>query len=51
MLEAIQNAMRLPDLRRKILFTLLILVIYRVAAHIPVPGVDLAALDTVFNPQ
>ncbi len=50
MLEAIQNAMRLPDLRRKILFTLFILVIYRVAAHIPVPGVDLAALDSVFNP-
>lgn len=50
MLEAIQNAMRLPDLRRKILFTLLILVIYRVAAHIPVPGVDLAALASVFNP-
>jgi preprotein translocase subunit SecY len=50
MLEAIQNAMRLPDLRRKILFTLFILVVYRVAAHIPVPGVDLNALATVFNP-
>jgi preprotein translocase subunit SecY len=50
MLEAIQNAMRLPDLRRKILFTLFILVIYRVAAHIPVPGVDLNALEQVFNP-
>ena len=35
MLQALQNAMRLPDLRRKILFTLFILVIYRVAAHIP----------------
>src|SRR5581483_10683230 len=51
MLEAMQNAMRLPDLRRKILFTLFILVIYRVAAHIPVPGVDLNALAQVFNPQ
>ncbi len=51
MLQALQNAMRLPDLRRKILFTLLILVIYRIAAHIPVPGVDLAALDAVFDPQ
>ncbi|TAH51104.1 MAG: preprotein translocase subunit SecY [Chloroflexota bacterium] len=50
MLGALQNAMRLPDLRRKILFTLFILVIYRVAAHIPVPGVDLNALETVFNP-
>lgn len=43
--------MRLPDLRRKIVFTLFILVIYRVTAHIPVPGVDLAALESVFNPQ
>lgn len=51
MLDALRNAMRLPDLRRKILFTLFILVIYRVAAHIPVPGVDLAALDQVFSPQ
>lgn len=50
MLSAVQNAMRLPDLRRKILYTLLILIIYRVAAHIPVPGVDLGALDTLFNP-
>lgn len=51
MLEALQNAMRLPDLRRKIIFTLFILVVYRIAAHIPVPGVDLNALETVFNPQ
>lgn len=51
MLQALQNAFRLPDLRRKLLFTLFILVLYRVAAHIPVPGVDLNALSTVFNPQ
>ncbi|OQY97321.1 MAG: preprotein translocase subunit SecY [Chloroflexi bacterium UTCFX4] len=51
MLEAIQNAMRLPDLRRKILFTLFILVVYRLAAHIPVPGVNLDALEQVFSPS
>ena len=45
MIEAARNAFRLPDLRRKILFTLLILVIYRLAAHIPVPNVDRAALE------
>lgn len=50
MLQALQNAFRLPDLRRKILFTLFVLVLYRVAAHIPVPGVDLTALESVFNP-
>lgn len=45
MLEAIRNALTLPDLRRKIVFTLLILVVYRAAAHVPVPGVDGAALQ------
>ncbi len=49
MLDAVRNAWRLPDLRRKILFTLAILVIYRVASHIPVPGVDLNALSSVFG--
>ena len=41
MLQAVMNAFRLPDLRRRILFTIGILVIYRFLAHIPVPGVDL----------
>lgn len=49
MIDAVRNAMRLPDLRNKILFTLFILVIYRLAAHIPVPGVDPTALATVFS--
>ena len=49
MLEAVRNAFRLPDLRRKLLITLGILVIYRLASHIPVPGVDRAALATIFN--
>ena len=45
MIEAIRNALTLPDLRRKIFFTLLILVAYRAAAHVPVPGVDTQALQ------
>lgn len=45
MLEAIRNAFALPDLRRKIVFTLLILIVYRAAAHVPVPGVDSEALQ------
>lgn len=44
MFEAIKNAFTLPDLRRKIVFTLLILVIYRAAASVPVPGVNSEAL-------
>lgn len=49
MLQAIRNAFRLPDLRRKILITFGILVLYRLAAHVPVPGVDTAAVRSLFS--
>ena len=39
MLKAFGSAMRTPDLRNKILFTLLIIALYRVGAHVPSPGV------------
>ncbi len=44
MIEAIKNAFRIPDLRKKILFTLAIIALYRVGAHVPVPGVDPVAV-------
>jgi len=47
-LQAVRNAFRLPDLRRKILLTFGILVLYRLAAHVPVPGVDAEALRNLF---
>lgn len=43
MIESVRAAFTLPDLRRKILFTILMLVIYRLLANIPVPGVNLQA--------
>jgi preprotein translocase subunit SecY len=49
MLEAIGNALRIPELRRKILFTLGLFLIFRILAHIAVPGADKAALDRLFN--
>jgi preprotein translocase subunit SecY len=49
MIEALRNAFRLPDLRRKLLYTLLILIIYQFAAHVTVPGVDRGALDELFK--
>ncbi|MGI6209736.1 MAG: preprotein translocase subunit SecY [Anaerolineae bacterium] len=49
MIEALRNALRMPDLRKKILFTLGILVVYRFAAHVPVPGVDRQALSVAFG--
>ncbi|MHB0875902.1 MAG: preprotein translocase subunit SecY [Anaerolineae bacterium] len=50
MIEAVRNALRLPDLRKKIFFTFAVLVIYRLASHVPVPGVDREALRQVFSP-
>ena len=49
MLEAVRNAFRLPDLRQKLLYTFLILVAYRLAAHIPLPGVNREVLDQIFR--
>jgi preprotein translocase subunit SecY len=44
MIDAVRNALTLPDLRRRIVFTLMILVVYQAAAHVPVPGVDREAM-------
>ncbi|CAN5713403.1 preprotein translocase subunit SecY [soil metagenome] len=49
MLEAAINSFRIPDLRRRILFTLVILLIFRFIATIPIPGVDRAALQTLLE--
>ncbi|GIL08698.1 MAG: protein translocase subunit SecY [Chloroflexota bacterium] len=49
--EALRNAWRLPDLRNKLLFTGLILVVYQFAAHVPVIGVDPSALNQLFAGQ
>ena len=49
LLQAMIDAMRIPDLRYRILFTLAVLVLFRFIAHVPVPGVDRAALDAAFD--
>ena len=49
MLEAVVNAFRIPDLRKKILFTVAMLLVFRLVAHIPLPNVDRAALDRLFR--
>ncbi|MBI2018372.1 preprotein translocase subunit SecY [Candidatus Daviesbacteria bacterium] len=48
-LSPIFNAFKIPELRRKILITVLIVIIFRIAAHIPVGGVDLVALKQLFS--
>lgn len=47
-LAPIINAFKIPDLRKKILITLVLVVLVRIAAHIPVSGVDLAGLQALF---
>jgi preprotein translocase subunit SecY len=49
MLKAFVNAFKIPDLRKKILFTLGIIAVYRLGSHIPAPNVDIAALQEVQN--
>jgi preprotein translocase subunit SecY len=49
MLQAVFSAFKIPDLRRKIIFTVLMLLVFRVVAHIPVPGVDLVALQQLLQ--
>lgn len=49
MIDSFRDAFRLPDLKRRILFTLAALFVYRLGAHIPTPGVDTAALGRLFE--
>src|SRR4029450_10210584 len=47
MLQSVLRALQLPDLRRRILFTLGMLLIFRLIAHIPVPNIDPSALASL----
>src|SRR3990167_5150101 len=46
--EPIINAFKIPELRRKIIITVLLIIIFRIVAHIPVGGIDLVALQSLF---
>ena len=43
-----QGLVKIPELRKKIIFTIMVLAIYRIGVHIPTPGVDSAALQAAF---
>ena len=49
LLQAVVDAFQQPDVRGKIMFTLAMLLIFRFVAHVPVPGVQSDALQTVFD--
>jgi len=49
LISSIQNIFNIPELRRRILFTLGMLAVYRVGCHVPVPGVDGQVLASFFQ--
>lgn len=49
MIQTFTQAWRIPEMRKKLLFTLLILVIFRLGSNIPVPGVNKLLLTSMFN--
>ena len=51
LIQSMIDAMQVPDLRAKIIFTLSMLVVFRFVAHVPVPGVDTQALAQAFQSQ
>ncbi|MFB0565164.1 MAG: preprotein translocase subunit SecY [Candidatus Aminicenantaceae bacterium] len=51
MLESIRNIFSIPDLRRRVIFTLLLLAVYRIGAQIPNPGISGPALEEFWEMQ
>jgi preprotein translocase subunit SecY len=49
MIKSIQHIFKIPDLKNRVLFTLGILVLYRIGCHIPMPGIDVQALMQYFD--
>ena len=49
MLQTLQNAWKIPELRKKLIFTVLMLLIYRIGNVVPVPFVNTAALKSTFD--
>src|SRR5258708_2695919 len=48
-IEAVKNMFRIEDLRNRVLFTLALLGVYRIGAHIPTPGINTAVLEQLFT--
>ena len=49
MIDNITKIFKIPDIRRRVFFTFFVLTAFRFMAHIPVPGVDLNAINLIFN--
>lgn len=51
MFKKIEDIFSLPELRKRVLFTLFLLIVYRIGTHVPTPGIDSAALSQFFARQ
>ncbi|MBS3976381.1 MAG: preprotein translocase subunit SecY [Syntrophomonadaceae bacterium] len=49
MLATIASAWKIPDLKKKILFTLAMFLVFRLGAHVPVPGIDIARMEELIR--
>lgn len=49
MIKAFQNAFKIPELRKRLIFTALLLIVYRLGSHITLPGIDDQALEAFFQ--
>lgn len=49
MIETFQNIFKVPELKKRLFFTFALLAVYRIGAHIPVPGIDAQALSEFFS--
>ena len=49
MIEGLKNISKIPELQKRILFTLGLLTVYRIGAHVPTPGIDTVALAAFFE--
>ena len=49
MIEKLRNIFQVPELKRRILFTMVVVAIYRLGEHVPTPGVNVAALQQAFE--
>ncbi len=47
MFSTLRNAWKVPDIRKKMIYTILMLIVYRIGAHVPVPGVNAAEIGSM----
>jgi len=51
MIDSVKNIFSIPDLKKRVFYTFLMLAVYRIGGHIPVPGINFHALENFFRQQ